>query len=56
MTKYRYISKVTGEVHENLWEVAKAVGWWIIHCHRLDITLDTSIKYIFLWSYSRQGF
>ena len=55
MNKCHYMSRITGELHENIWEVIVSIKWWLTHYHALNITLSDYIKYIFLWDYSRQG-
>lgn len=57
MTKYRYMSKITGELHENIWGVVTAVlGTIKRHAFISSTPKITYIKYIFMWEYSQQGF
>lgn len=51
--KYHYMSKVTGEMCENIWEVIASVWWVLTHRFPVSVPITTYIKYMFLWHHSK---
>lgn len=56
MNKCHFMSNITGELCENIWGVFGAILWVFKHHFAVPTPLSEYIKYIFDWSYSKQGF
>ena len=55
--KYHYMSIVTGEICEDIWEVITSVYNTLKHGSFVAQTpITLYIKYVFLWRYSKQEF